>query len=114
MENTELELIKNSFLATLESLGGKAGQKTLRKKIRCKIEVFDEAKRYLVSVGLIKLGKGKGGSVILANFQETPTTYNINFDNNPRLNSSELLNTRADNVENLNKPIIAISNEYLE
>lgn len=58
--------LRDKFLATLGDLGGSAGNGRLRDALGWIEATYDNVKEELVSEGLVKLGRGRGGSVSLA------------------------------------------------
>jgi len=53
------------FLKTLEALGGTAGNKTMLDELGWNHEVYENVKSNLLAAGLIKSGRGRGGSISL-------------------------------------------------
>lgn len=72
MHHKTKEMLRNALLAQLEELGGSAGNKTLREAMEVTLgrevlqEDYDEVKDELVAESVLGRGKGKGGSVFLA------------------------------------------------
>jgi type I restriction enzyme M protein len=59
--------MREKFLATLEELGGSAGNGRLLAELGWQDGTYDNIRAELVEEGLIVLGRGRGGSVSLAN-----------------------------------------------
>ena len=55
-----------AFLAVLARLGGRSGNLSLRQELGWDEGRYDAARRHLLNLGAIQLGRGRGGSVILA------------------------------------------------
>jgi type I restriction enzyme M protein len=54
------------FVATLESMGGSAGNQRLREALGWQESTYDRIKQQLLDDGRIIPGRGRGGSVALA------------------------------------------------
>jgi type I restriction enzyme M protein len=61
---------KDKFLAVLAELGGSAGNGRLREALQWQEATYDSVKEDLVADGLVTLGRGRGGSVALADAAE--------------------------------------------
>ncbi len=61
---------KDRFLAVLAELGGSAGNGSLQKALQWADATYNGVKDELVAEGVVKLGRGRGGSVSLANTGE--------------------------------------------
>lgn len=58
------------FIVALEKLGGKATNKALKEALGWNMAEYIVVKRELAEKGVIKLGRGRGGTVKLVNYQE--------------------------------------------
>ena len=62
-----------TFLATLEALGGSAGNQRLQTELGWADATYQRVKAQLIEEGRIVTGRGRGGSVALANATPPPT-----------------------------------------
>ncbi len=65
--------VQDQFLKELETLGGSAGNGRLREVLGWDESTYDGVRLALIDAGLIKPGRGRGGSVALADHEATPT-----------------------------------------
>ena len=60
------EELKKLLINRLTEMGGKAGNQTLRESLGWEEEVYDSIKDGLIMTGSVLTGRGRGGSIILA------------------------------------------------
>lgn len=65
------QVLKDKFVASLEELGGSAGNGRLREALGWAEETYDAVKAELIEENVILPGRGRGGSVRLASAAET-------------------------------------------
>lgn len=58
--------MEHTFMATLSARGGKSGNQGLREALGWQIETYERIKKALIDAGQIIPGRGRGGSVALA------------------------------------------------
>ena len=62
-------LVRDQFLGSLRALGGSAGNGRLRESLGWDESTYEQVRGELLEVGLIKSGRGRGGSVSLADHE---------------------------------------------
>jgi len=87
---------KDRFIEVLRELGGSAGNGKLRDSLGWAEGTYDGVKQALVDEGVIILGRGRGGSVFLANQQAEADTPAAPVDRPVR--TSRIATTTAANV----------------
>lgn len=60
-----MTLLKQKFIATLESRGGRSGNQGLREALGWQADTYDRVKEALIEAGQVIPGRGRGGSVAL-------------------------------------------------
>jgi hypothetical protein len=64
----------NRFIGTLTALGGKAGNGPMMRKLNWSEEDYNWIKDNLLAEGIIRTGRGRGGSIALTNVASHDTT----------------------------------------
>ena len=80
-------LAREEFIGALEAMGGSTGNGALRQLLGWSEQIYDKVKSSLLSSGRIKPGRGRGGSVALADptgdqqrsiaTEDIPATHNV-------------------------------------
>lgn len=62
-------LSKEAFMSVLNNMSGHATNKVMRRELACEAGEYQMARAELLKAGLIKLGRGRGGTVHIVTAQ---------------------------------------------